>query len=105
MYDFVQGRCLVIESPKRLCGSGVTPNTGWEADMNTMGNNTLGHRRVALTRRFTTNSSFQTDHSNRSERNKETTGPLLRLDFCMNKATPSIIRFPSLKELRSIRLS
>lgn len=28
VYDFIQGHYLVIESPKWLCGSGVTPNTG-----------------------------------------------------------------------------
>ncbi|KAG2064846.1 hypothetical protein BDR04DRAFT_1177456 [Suillus decipiens] len=38
------GVILLLNLFKSLCGSGATPNIGWEADMNRMGSNTLGHR-------------------------------------------------------------
>lgn len=39
-----KGVILSLNLFKSLCGSGATPNIGWEADMNRMGSNTLGHR-------------------------------------------------------------
>lgn len=127
----------MTESPKWLYGSGATPSTGWKAGMKSKGNHTLGHRywvgrcsdastqslsfsNLVHMRKFTTHSSFQTGHSNHSERNKETTGPLLKLDFCMQTPTPSvrsdlvygmtqaylsqIIRIPSWQALKLIKL-
>jgi tyrosinase len=47
-------------------------------------------RHAGRTRKFITNSYFQKGHSSHSEQEKASTGPLLRLDFWMQKPTPSV---------------